>query len=242
MSPFDIRIESLLNGWESVIGKPTCGPGCDRCCRRMSVLMTSAEALRLAESLRARPDFTALRANIAARAEKLRAALPAEPDAALNALLDLGPCVFLERRRCGVYVARPDGCRAAHVWHEAWYCGRPEYDQCVPAELNEVRVAEAFRLMLKETDAGRQPYWGQILPATWLMLEHGDAYLAGEDLTEKLDPAWLSSELIELPSRDRVLRDQAEHEAIFRNEDFPLGSPRASRCRSREDLRVFRVD
>jgi Fe-S-cluster containining protein len=208
----------------------------------MSVLITSAEAARLAAHLRSRGDFSAIRKAISGKAGELRRALPAPPAQAVNALLELGPCVFLDKGKCGVYEARPDGCRAAHVWHESWYCGRAEYDQCVPAELNEARVAEAFRLTLAEMDAGRKPYWGQILPAVWLMLERGEAYLAGEDLAPGLDPAWTSCELIEFPSREQALREQAEHAAMFRDEPYPLGSPRASECRSREDLRVFRVD
>ena len=208
----------------------------------MSVLMTSAEAVGLREALRERPDFERLRSTISARARALGNALPAPPDEALNALLDLGPCVFLEKRRCGVYEARPDGCRAAVVWHEAWYCGRPEWDQCVPAELNQARVEQAMRLTLEELDAGRKPYWGQILPAIWLMIEHGDDYLAGADLSRALDPAWVASELIEFPSREQVLRDRAEHERIFRDEPFPLGAPRGYDCGRREDLRPFRAD
>jgi Fe-S-cluster containining protein len=208
----------------------------------MSVLMTSAEAVRLTEALRARADFPQVLAKISERIAKLYAALPAKPDEALNLLLDLGSCVFLENRRCGVYEARPDGCRAALVWHEAWYCGRPEYDQCVPAELSEVRVAEAHRLMLDEMDAGRRPYWGQILPAMWLMLKYGEAYAAAEDLSLRLDRAWVASELIEFPEREQVVREQAEHAAIFRGEPYPLGSPRASECTRREELRPFRLD
>jgi Fe-S-cluster containining protein len=208
----------------------------------MSVIMTSAEALRLTEGLRGRSDFSQLRSRIAAKVARLHPALPASPDGALNALLDLGPCVFLENRRCGVYEDRPDGCRAALVWHEAWYCGRPEYDQCVPAELNQVRVAEAFRLMLAELDAGRRPYWGQILPAVWLMLERESGYRAGEDLSLGLDPAWTKAELIEFPAREEIVRERAEHEAIFRDEPYPLGSPRAAECERREDLRAFRID
>jgi len=208
----------------------------------MSVLMTSVEALRLVRHLRMRQDFPAVRDAIATKCDILRHALPAGPGEALNALLDLGPCVFLRRRKCSVYEARPDGCRAALVWHEAWYCGRPEYDQCVPAELNEARVAQAFELTLAETDAGRKPYWGQILPATWLMLEHEERYLAGGDLAAEVDPAWTASELIEFPSREQALRDRERYATAFREEDFPLGSPRASECRSRDDLRPFRAD
>ena len=242
MTDFDDQIEQLLQRWESALGRPTCGPGCDRCCRRKSVLMTSCEALSLAEHPRSRLDFASLREAIALRCARLRRALPAGPDEALNALLDLGPCVFLESRKCSVYEARPDGCRAALVWHEAWYCGRSEYDQCVPAELNEIRVARAYVRMLDELDAGRRPYWGQILPAIWLMLERGDEYAAGADLAAGLDPEWIGAELLEFPDRARLLREQAEHEAIFRDEAFPLGSPRAAECDSRQDLRAFRID
>lgn len=242
LTAFDIRIEELVRGWAPVLGRPTCGPGCDRCCRRMSVLMTSTEALRLSDALRRRSDAAALRGLIAGKCAQLRRALPAAPNEALNALLDLGPCVFLESKKCSVYEARPDGCRAALVWHEAWYCGRPEYDQCVPAELNQARVERVYTRMLEELDAGRKPYWGQILPAVWLMLERGGDYLSGADLAAGLDPAWIRSELLEFPGRDRILREQAEHGAAFRDETYPLGSPRGSECRSREDLRAFRVD
>ena len=242
MAPLDVRIEELLGAWAPAVGRPTCGPGCDRCCRRMSVLMTSAEAVRLVRALRARRDSPECKARIHAKVVELRRALPASPDEAMNALLDLGSCVFLEDRRCSLYEARPDGCRAALVWHEAWYCGRPEYDHCVPAELHEVRVAEAFRLTLAEMDAGRRPFWGQILPAVWLMLERQEAYLAGADLAPEIDEAWIAAELIEFPSRDHVLREQEEHARIFKEEAYPLGFPRGVECRRREDLRAFRTD
>ena len=239
MPALDVRIEELLRAWSPTLGAPTCGPGCDRCCRRMSVLMTSAEALRLRQSLRERPDFGRVRSVIAAKIRELRRSLPASPDEALNALLDLGSCVFLENRKCGVHGARPDGCRATLVWHEAWYCGRPEWDQCVPAELNEARVSQAMRLTLDEMDAGRTPFLGQILPAMWLMLERGEDYEAGADLSRGLDPAWLVSELLEFPSRAQTMREREEHERIFREEPFPLGSPRGAECTSRQDLRPF---
>lgn len=242
MTPFDVQLADLLRTWEPAIGRPACGPGCDRCCRRMTVLMTSAEALRLAGHLRARPDFEPRCEAIRGKCDRLRESLPASPDQALNALLDLGPCVFLERGNCGVYSDRPDGCRAAHVWHEPWYCGRPEYDQCVPAELHHARALQAFELTLAEMDARRRPYWGQILPAVWLMIERGEDYLAGGDLACCLDPAWIASELIEFPTREQVLREQSEIETAFQTEDYPFGAPRASECSSRTDLQAFRVD
>ncbi|MCB1019552.1 MAG: YkgJ family cysteine cluster protein [Acidobacteria bacterium] len=238
-SPLDVRIEALLGGWAPALGRPTCGPGCDRCCRRMTVLMTSAEAVRLVEGLRARPDFEAVRGVIGRRIAALQRALPASPEQALNALLDLGPCVFLDNRNCGVHAHRPDGCRAAYVWHEAWYCGRPDYDQCVPAELIHARIDRALALTLEEMDAGRRPYWGQILPAVWVMLEHGEAYAAGADLAQWLDPMWIEAELVELPSREHVLAEHAAQARAFEQEDFPFGAPRGSECASREDLRAF---
>lgn len=242
LTPFDIELADLLRAWAPAIGRPACAAGCDRCCRRMTVLMTSAEALRLVDHLRARPDWEALRDTIRAKCAQLRKSLPAPPDRALNALLDLGPCVFLEGGNCGVYAARPDGCRAAHVWHDSWYCGRPEYDQCVPAELHRARAREAFRLTLSEMEAGRRPYWGHILPAVWLMLERDEEYLCGNDLSAGLDPAWIASDLIEFPTREQVLREQFEIETAFQREDYPFGAPRASECSSREDLRAFRID
>ena len=134
LADFDIALQALLDDWAPRLGRPTCGPGCDRCCRRMTVLMTSAEALDLLAHPTAAPRLQMLRARAAALPSE------ADPKRALDALLDQGPCVFLDQGRCGVHAARPDGCRAAYVWHEPWFCGRPDYDQCVPAE-PAVRVA-----------------------------------------------------------------------------------------------------
>ena len=106
----------------------------------------------------------------------------------------------------------------------------------------EARVARAYELMLAELDEGRKPYWGQILPAIWLMLERVDDYTSGADLAADVDAEWIAAELLEFPERARLIREQAEHEAVFRNEDYPLGSPRASECGARDDLRPFRTD
>ncbi|MEZ5362698.1 MAG: YkgJ family cysteine cluster protein [Bryobacterales bacterium] len=240
-SPLDVRIEALLEGWSRRWGIPVAGPGCDRCCRRMTVVMTSAEALRLVEGLRERSDFKDVRDAIAGRMAALARALPAPPEQALDALLDLGSCVFLDKHNCGVHPYRPDGCRAAYVWHEAWYCGRPDYDQCVPAELIHARIDCALSLTLAEMDKGRAAFWGQILPAVWVMLEHADSYIDGADIAGRIEPKWMEAELVEFPSREHVLEEQAAQARAFQKEDFPFGAPRASECSTREDLRAFGI-
>jgi Fe-S-cluster containining protein len=234
---FDVSISALLDAWAPRLGRPTCGPGCARCCRRMSVIMTSAEAAQLVAS----PEFETFA--VAERAQRLRQTLTpgVQPDDALDALLDLGPCVFLRGKRCGVYAERPDGCRAAFVWHDAWYCGRPEYDQCVPAELNALRVARVYERMLAEFAAGRRPFWGQILPAVALLAEHAEAYRRGDDLSAA-EPAWTSADLVEFPGEARLISERDEHRRLFAEEPHPLGSPRAAEAQSRADLAPFRFD
>ena len=235
MADFDVALENLLAAWEPRLGRATCGPGCDRCCRRMTVLMTSAEGLGLIRH----PAAEQRRRQIRDRA----ASLPAGSDAetAVNALLDQGACVFLDNRRCSVHPSRPDGCRAAHVWHESWYCGREDYDQCVPAELNGLRVARVYERMLGEIELGRRPFWGFILPVAHLLAEHADAYRSGEDLADCVPDHWLSTELVEFPSRERLLDEQADHRRIFAEETAPLGSPRAADAESRAHLAAFPV-
>lgn len=201
----------------------------------MTVIMTSAEGVELLQH----PVAQALQQQITQRAASLPAATA--PDAAVAALLDQGPCVFLENRRCSVHRSRPDGCRAAHVWHESWYCGREDYDQCVPAELNALRVARVYERGLAEMDAGRKPFWGFILPVAALLQEHGEAYADGEDISSLAPANWIASELIEFPSRQRLLDEQTEHQRIFAEEIAPLGSPRAADARSRSHLAAFPV-
>lgn len=201
----------------------------------MTVLMTSAEGVELL----AHPEAEAHRQAVAARAEALPA--EADPDKAANALLEQGPCVFLENRRCSVHSARPDGCRAAYVWHQDWYCGRQDYDQCVPAELNALRVARVYERMLAELDAGRKPFWGFILPVAALLSAHSREYREGGDLAPRTPADWLSAELIEFPTRQRLLDEQAEHRRIFAEDTAPLGSPRAADAESRAHLEAFPV-
>jgi len=232
--PLDALLDALLDEWAPRIGRPTCGPGCSNCCERMTVLITAPEALALARTTRDR--WSGRVARLTVRTED-------SPDEARNALLEQGSCVFLESDgNCGVYEQRPDACRACHVWHEPWYCGRPDWEMCTPAELNQLRIENAYRRMLAEFDAGRRPFWGYLLPAVALIAEHGDAYAAGEDLRERTPDAWLATELIEFPDRERLLREQQEHQSAFAEESNPMGSPRAADAPGRDYLRPFRED
>lgn len=241
----DVDVRRLLDEWAPAIGAPTCGPGCSACCERMTVVATSAEALRLLDLLDADPGAAGIGAERAVRMERLESALSAlvSADAAKNHLLDLGPCVFLnERGDCGVYEARPDACRACYVWHEARFCGREDYDMCAPAELNALRVDKAYERMLAEYGARRKPFWGFLLPVVWLAEQRREDYFRGADLSQELDAAWIDTELIEFPSREELERERVENARMFAEEESPMGFPRATRAKNRAFLDAFALD
>ena len=247
-SSFDVALESLLADWEPRIGRPTCGPGCSRCCERMTVIISSAEALRLLDHI---GDNSDLRNEWQRRAATLRAAPHDDPVESQNALIDLGPCTFLnDEGSCGIYEARPDACRACNVWHAADHCGREDYDMCTPAELNALRVDRIHGLMLEELDLGRRPFWGQLLPMVVSVDEHRDRYTAGDDLADTVDQNWLQSELIEFPARQGTPSDiriflETERERLkqlFGAEENPMGYPRCADAPDRDFLAAFPLD
>jgi len=199
----------------------------------MTVLITAPEAIKLVGASADRWSV---------RIEALTLPKDAAPDDAKNALLEQGPCAFLHDGKCGVYDHRPDACRACHVWHDSWYCGRSEWDMCTPAELNQLRIENAYKRMLAELDAGRRPFWGYLLPAVALAAKHRTAYCGGADLVHATPEDWLRTELIEFPSRDRLSSELAEHEATFAEEPSPMGSPRASEAADRTYLAPFPDD
>ena len=174
-----------------------------------------------------------------------------DPVEAQNSLIDSGPCVFLnEAGRCGVYEARPDACRACHVWHAAEHCGRDDYDMCSPAELNALRVDRIHQLMLQELDLGRRPFWGQLLPMIATVDRFRGPYLAGENLANQVDPNWVHSELIEFPSNGESQTDirmflESERQRLkmlFKTEENPMGFPRAADASDRAFLAAFPLD
>ena len=233
MGSFDVAIETLLNEWEPRIGRPTCGPGCSNCCERTTVYISSAEALRVVDYRR--PDR--------AQAQRLQTLDLSDTASARNSLIDLGPCVFLDKAGCcGIYEARPDACRACHVWHAADYCGRDDYDMCTPAELNALRVDRIHELMLAELVAGRRPFWGHLLPMTTVLGEYRDRYLQGEDLSAVINPAWLTTELIEFPAPGELESERARLAQQFTTEENPMGQPRAAAARDRAFLSAFPED
>jgi hypothetical protein len=95
--------------------------------------------------------------------------------------------------------------------------------------------------MLAEIEAGRKPFWGFILPVVALLAEHGAEYESGSDVAALAPAHWLESELVEFPSRQRLLDEQAEHSRIFAEETAPLGSPRAADATSPSHLAAFPV-
>lgn len=233
MPSFDVAIEALLSQWAPRIGRPTCGPGCSNCCERTTIFLSSAEALRIVDQKRPDPEQWSL----------LRTLDCSSSAAARNSLIDLGPCVFLdETKRCSVYEARPDACRACHVWHPADFCGREDYDMCTPAELNALRVDRIHELMLAEWTAGRRPFWGQLLPMTAVLGEHRERYLHGEDLRALIDPSWLVTELVEFPSLAELERERVRLAQQFATEENPLGHPRAENAPDLAFLAAFPLD
>lgn len=236
----DVAIERLLDEWRPRIGEPTCRAGCSNCCERTTILISSAEALEIVdhggEALeRARP-------RILERVEDLQRAAPRTPQAAIDHIVDQGPCAFLENQRCSIYDVRPDACRACLVWHHEWYCGRPDYDMTTPVELMELRVRKIHQRMLAEFRAGRRPFLGQLAPVVGFMGRWRDAYAAGEDLSGEAHPAWDELELLSFPTREELRRDWIALEAAFRREPHPLAMPRGTEARSREDLAPFKID
>jgi Fe-S-cluster containining protein len=233
MASFDVAIEMLLSQWEPTIGRPTCGPGCSNCCERTTVYVSSAEALRVVDYRRPDPVQT----------QRLQLLDLSSAASARNSLIELGPCVFLDEANCcGIYEARPDACRVCHVWHGADYCGREDYDMCTPAELNALRVDRIHEVMLSEFAAGRRPFWGQLLPMTVVLGEHRERYVQGEDLRAFIDPAWLTTELIEFPSRAELESERAQLAQQFATEENPLGHPRAAEAPDRRYLDAFPLD
>lgn len=192
-----------------------------------------------------------LRAAWQRRVVRLRENHDDGPVEAQNSLIDLGPCIFLnETSTCDVYQARPDACRACHVWHTAEHCGREDYDMCTPAELNALRVDRIHQLMLEELNLGRRPFWGQLLPMIVTLDEFQGPYLAGGNLADHVDQRWLQSELIEFPASGRSLsevRTFLESERVrlrilFRSEENPMGFPRAADAPDRDFLKAFPLD
>lgn len=226
-SAIDVEIGQLLTAWAPRIGTPTCGPGCSRCCERMTVIVSSAEALAL---LDAAPDF-------GERIESLMERLA--PGATLDDLLDLGPCIYLENGECTVYASRPDACRACYVWHDHGYCGHPDFDMCVPTELNQLRLLSLRERMTREFEMGRRPFRGYLLPAVWLLGQRREAYLAGADLSLGLDPGWLQRDLLEFPTQAQLREEADELDRAFDGEYNPMGFPRAGRAKDRSLLEAF---
>ena len=223
----DFHIQELLGEWEPRIGRPTCGPGCSACCERMTVIVSSAEALRIVDE---EPAF-------AEQVDNLIQRLPPMPK--LDDVLDLGPCVFLGAGNCSIYDSRPDACRACYVWHDAHFCGRNDFDMCTPAELNSLRLQHLHQRMTGEFAQGLRPFRGYLLPAVWLICRHRAEYLRGENLAPLANPDWIKTELLEFPTREALLSEKAEHDAVFAEEENPMGFPKAGRAKDRSLLAAF---
>ena len=231
-TPLSVTLDSLTEPLVERIGAPTCGPGCSRCCERMTVLMSSAEALLIARTAQDwAPAWRTRMKELKKWIEKNDA-----PEEARDALLDQGPCVFLVNQRCGVYEVRPDSCRACLVWHEPWFCGRTDWDMTTPADLNAARIENIYGRMLAEHDAGRKPFWGYVLPAVWAADRYAAEYEAGADLSRQISARWVETELIEFPSRKRLEQELRDHREIFRKNRRPFNQPLIADVQDREDL------
>jgi Fe-S-cluster containining protein len=89
---------------------PVCKPGCDSCCKLHAVLVTPAEALRLAAHLRATRTPKALEALVGEM--RAFATRTSEMTKAERAASRLGCPLLDEHGACGVHPARPLLCRA----------------------------------------------------------------------------------------------------------------------------------
>lgn len=245
--PFDRSIERLLTRWEPTLGRPTCRAGCSNCCRTTSVQATSGEVVGLLEFLdRMEPARSApLKSAWRVRAALVLAEISGPAANPLGALVGSGPCIFLDGDRCGVYPARPDTCRAFHVWHSAKLCGDSGYEMCLPAELAELRTKRLFAALREECAAGRLPFYGHLLPMVDLVDSRLEEYRRGEDLARYADRRWMEAELITFLgcSRDGIeasLRaDEATLARIYEEEPWPLGHPRADFVTDRAGLAAF---
>jgi Fe-S-cluster containining protein len=217
--------------------------------------MSTAEALRLLDFLsehRTEQHTAQIRSSWEQRIIRLRqtAGSGVSEDVAIESLLGLGACVFLDGDICGVYPARPDTCRSVYVWHTADQCTRPEFDMCTPAELKELRVRRLYESMQAELKGGRLPFWGHLLVMVWLLDRFRNEYEEGRDLSELVDPIWSETGLIRFvepgrgPERVKSLLDaeQAEFVRIFAEEPWPLGQPRAADVSDRSQLSAFPID
>lgn len=252
MSPegerYDAAIRALIDGWEPRLGRPTCAAGCAACCRRTSVHATSAEVAQLLEGLDGlTPRAAELRDAWRRRAGLLRREL-ASPGGGdpINAVIDQGPCVFLNGEHCSVYPGRPDTCRSFHVWHDASFCGHPGYDMCTPAELSELRTRRFFERMRRECRAGRVPFFGHLVVMLDILDRLADEYSRGLDLRDLVDPVWAEAGLVsfmQATTPDGIEAELAAAERglaeIYASEPWPQGYPRAAEAASRGDLAAF---
>lgn len=221
------------------------------CCQKTTVIVTAPEALRLLDYLNTLPTQKAnqIRKEWETRMATLHQNLNSNMSEgeALNTLLDLGGCVFLDESMCGVYASRPDTCRSFYVWHEATNCGQKEFDMCSPAELRRLRTYHFYDVLLAETAAGRIPFWGQLLVMIGIMNKHRNSYLSGINLQQQVDPIWRQTGLVHfvksVGSPQEIMielkTEQADFELMFAEEPWPFGQPKASEVQNRSDLDAF---
>jgi Fe-S-cluster containining protein len=100
-----------------------CRKGCAWCCHGTKIHISAHEAILLAKTVRARPDFDAVRDRVREAATVFRTLSPAERWAAQTA------CPFLDHEgACTVHDVRPIQCRACHAL-DASSCERAHKDQ-----------------------------------------------------------------------------------------------------------------
>lgn len=251
----DQHIQNQLDVWESKVGRPTCSAGCSNCCRHTTVIISPPEALRILEYVSDLPAEKGafFRNRWKERMERLERQLNTgveNEQEAVSTLLNFGSCAFLDGHLCGVYSARPDACRSFYVWHSADKCGQPNIEMCPPAELAQLRIEQFYATLLEEAEAGRLPFWGHLLVMVGLMDQHRDAYLDGADLSQVLAPIWSKTGLIHFIKPENTAegivsflkREQVEYAKLFAEEPWPMGLPRVTNARDRNDLDAFILD
>jgi len=185
---------------------PVCRPGCDSCCRLHVVFVTPAEALRIADHVRATRTPAEVEALIAA----LREVAPRVAEMTVKERAEARvPCPLLDAHgACSVHPARPLLCRAYNSCDvaaclTAFGAGDPETK--LVSNLNQAVVGKTlFAALVLGGGVGRD-----LGP---LELIHGVlTALTAEDATER----WLRGEPVFSPEQARVSREAAEGWEVF---------------------------
>ncbi|MEE9493239.1 MAG: YkgJ family cysteine cluster protein [Gammaproteobacteria bacterium] len=247
----DQEIKNLLDKWGANLGAPTCYQGCSGCCQ--APMASAAEGIRLLDfiDLQSKDIQNEFHATVSKYVTSLKYSLR-NPDGSVTGgddatfkAIELGGCPFLEGHVCGIYEARPNACRAVHVWHENKYCGCAAGGARVPAELIALRNRYFWSLVEEEVEQGRYPFFGQLQVVLFYLHHYRDAYTGGTECSGIIDPLWMQSGLIGFPYPNAAvtladvtghIERQKKEESLQFKQSQPFGLPKATNAKSKEGL------